>query len=118
MLRDQADGLPIAAHAFTVAQAVEDWLTHGPANRDPATQKTNRHLCESHVMPLLGARSLRDLTAPEVDAWTDGAGVRGRLKSMVCVDLAPDCLMYSFNIGLRFTPVRAPSLVVEPGALP
>ena len=69
MLRDQADGLPIAAHAYTVAQAVEDWLTYGPANRDPATQKTNRHLCESHVIPLLGARKLRDLTAPEVDAW-------------------------------------------------
>ena len=69
MLRDQADGLPIAAHAYTVAHAVEDWLTYRVANRDPATQKTNRHLCESHVIPLLGARKLRDLTAPEVDAW-------------------------------------------------
>ena len=56
MLRDQADGLPIGAHGYTVARAVEDWLTYGLANRDPGTQKTNRHLCETHVLPLLGAR--------------------------------------------------------------
>ena len=76
MLRDQADGLPIGAHGYTVGQAVEDWLTYGLANRDPGTQKTNRHLCETHVLPLLGARKIRDLTALEVDAWLTGLATR------------------------------------------
>ena len=60
MLRDQADGLPIAAHA---------------------------------------------------------SEARGRLKSMVCVHLAPDCLMYSFNIGLgshRYERPRWSSSQVRP----
>ena len=72
MLRDQADGLPVGSYGYTVRHAVEDWLTYGLANRDPITRKTNRHLCEKHVLPLLGARKLRDLTAPEVDAWLTG----------------------------------------------
>lgn len=72
MLRDQADGLPLAAGDFTVRHAVEDWLTHGLSNRDVATQTTNRHLAEKHVLPLLGARKLRDLTASEVDTWLTG----------------------------------------------
>ena len=69
LLRDLEDGLVIANDGYTVAQAVEDWLTYGLSNRDPATQEVNRHLCEKHVIPLLGARKLRDLKATEVDAW-------------------------------------------------
>ena len=69
MLRDLEDGLVVANDGYTVAQAVEDWLTYGLSNRDPATQEVNRHLCEKHVIPLLGARKLRDLKATEVDAW-------------------------------------------------
>jgi hypothetical protein len=34
-----------------------------------ATRDANRHLCEEHVLPYLGARKLRDLTATEVDEW-------------------------------------------------
>ena len=82
MLRDQADGLPIAAHGYTVGQAVEDWLTYGLANRDLATQRTNRHLCEAHVIPLLGARKLRDLTAPEVDTWLAGLAPKLSTRSL------------------------------------
>lgn len=69
LLRDLEDGLVVADDGYTVAQAVEDWLTHGLSNRDPATQEVNRRLCERHVIPLLGARKLRDLKATEVDVW-------------------------------------------------
>ncbi|MDF2747033.1 MAG: tyrosine-type recombinase/integrase [Propionibacteriaceae bacterium] len=69
LLRDLEDGLVVANEGYIVAQAVEDWLTYGLSNRDPATQEVNRHLCEKHVIPLLGARKLRDLKATEVDAW-------------------------------------------------
>jgi hypothetical protein len=27
------------------------------------------HLCQSHILPSLGARKLRDLSAEEVDRW-------------------------------------------------
>ena len=73
LLRDMEDGLVVANDGYTVAQAVEDWLTYGLSNRDSATQEVNRRRCEKHVIPLLGARKLRDLKATEVDDWADGA---------------------------------------------
>lgn len=69
VLRDHEDGVAVGDNAFTVAQAVEDWLTHGLANRDQQTRKANTSLCNNHVIPHLGARKLRDLTAREVDDW-------------------------------------------------
>jgi hypothetical protein len=54
MLRHLEDGLVIASDGYTVAQAVEDWLTYGLSNRDPATQDVNWRLCEKHVIPLSG----------------------------------------------------------------
>jgi len=33
LLRDLEDGLVVADDGYTVAQAVEDWLTHGLSNR-------------------------------------------------------------------------------------
>lgn len=68
-LRDHEDGVAVVDGASTVAQAVEDWLAHGLANRDEGTRKANTSLCNNHVIPYLGARRLRDLTAREVDAW-------------------------------------------------
>ena len=41
MLRDLEDGLVVANDGYTVAQAVEDWLTYGLNNRDSATQEVN-----------------------------------------------------------------------------
>ncbi len=52
-----------------MSQAVEDWLTHGLSNRNTATQQANRYLCEKHLLPQLGRRKIRDLSAAEVDAW-------------------------------------------------
>lgn len=39
-------------------EAVEDWLEYGLGI-----------LCTKHIIPLRGARKLRDLTACEVEAW-------------------------------------------------
>ncbi|MBF6046386.1 tyrosine-type recombinase/integrase [Streptomyces sp. NRRL B-1677] len=46
-----------------------DWLAYGLAGRDPQTVKTNTILCNTHVIPALGARKLRDLSADDVDKW-------------------------------------------------
>lgn len=69
ILRDYEDGLAIAPSDYTVAQAVNDWLDYGLNGRNPSTVTTNRILCETHVIPALGARKLRDLSAEDVDKW-------------------------------------------------
>ena len=69
MLRDLDDGLGIAPHGYTVANAVEDWLTYGLSGRDKATVKKLSILARIHVIEALGARKLRELTADDVDRW-------------------------------------------------
>ncbi|GAA0734600.1 site-specific integrase [Dactylosporangium roseum] len=69
VLRDHEDGLTIAPANFTVADAVKDWLDYGLTGRAPSTVNKIRALCEGHVIPDLGARKLRELTATDVDRW-------------------------------------------------
>jgi integrase len=69
VLRDHEDGLAIAPGDYTVAHAVNDWLTFGMAGRDAATLKAVRSLSKTHVLPSLGARRIRDLSADDVDKW-------------------------------------------------
>lgn len=69
VLRDHADGLAIAPSDYTVRHAVEDWLAYGLGRLDPATVKKYTHLCHSHVIPALGSRKLRELSAEDVDRW-------------------------------------------------
>jgi|JI10StandDraft_1071094.scaffolds.fasta_scaffold09247_3 integrase len=69
VLRDHEDGVALGDDTYTVKQAVEDWLQFGLGSRDTETRAANESLCRNHVIPHLGARRLRDLTAREVDAW-------------------------------------------------
>lgn len=69
VLRDYEDGLAIAPADYTVERAVNDWLAFGLNGRDPATVKTCTILCRTHIIPALGARKLRDLSAEDVDKW-------------------------------------------------
>lgn len=69
LLRDHDDGLPIGPHGYTVAQAVEDYLKYGLSGRDPHTVETQNILARTHVIPALGARKLRELSAEDVDEW-------------------------------------------------
>jgi integrase len=69
LLRDHQDGLALGRENYTVKAAVEDWLTYGLARDTDATIIKYRHLCDKNIVPHLGARKLRDLTASEVDAW-------------------------------------------------
>ncbi|MBW1597916.1 tyrosine recombinase XerC [Streptomyces sp. JJ38] len=69
VLRDYEDGLAIAPSGYTVKDAVTDWLTYGLAGRDQRTKDTNASLSKNHVIPALGARKLRDLSAEDVDRW-------------------------------------------------
>lgn len=55
-----------------MAQAVDDWLAFGLGRQSAATVSKYKILCSTHIVPQLGARKLRDLTAREVDAWLGG----------------------------------------------
>ncbi|GAA2246360.1 site-specific integrase [Kitasatospora cystarginea] len=74
VLRDHEDGLAIAPTNYTVENAVNDWLMYGLAGRDKRTLEACTSLSRTHVIPALGARKLRDLSAEDVDRWlTDKA---------------------------------------------
>jgi integrase len=67
-VREYEDGLSIAQSGYTVAQAVEDWLTYGLSGRAASTIEKCRYLCR-HIITGLGARRMRDLSATDVDRW-------------------------------------------------
>jgi integrase len=68
-IRDHEDGLTVAPHNYIVADAVENWLEFGLVNRDPSTVSKYRILAMKHVIPEIGARKLRELSADDVDRW-------------------------------------------------
>jgi integrase len=65
------DGLPIEPVSYTVAEAVEDWLRSGLRARSNGTIEKNTIWARSHVIPALGSRKLRELSADDVDRWLD-----------------------------------------------
>jgi integrase len=69
IIRDYEDGQVIDGHGFTVAQAVRDWLQFGLSGRDEDTIVKCTILANTHVIPALGARKLRELSADDIDHW-------------------------------------------------
>ena len=69
VLRDYEDGLAIAVHHLTVGDVVNDWLVYGLAGRAPNTRAKYESLAQTHIIPDLGARKLRELSATDVDRW-------------------------------------------------
>jgi integrase len=65
--------------SYTVAQAVQDWLSKGLKGRDEETTTANRILAEQHVLPLIGATKLTELTA---DDWLDGLTTKLATRSL------------------------------------
>jgi hypothetical protein len=62
IIRDYEDGLAVSPYNYTVAEAVRDWLQFGLNGRDQATIDKNTILANTHVIPAVGARKLRELT--------------------------------------------------------
>jgi hypothetical protein len=69
MLRDYEDGLVTSGYGCTVADAVRDWLAFDLSGRDANTITKCTILANTHVIPALGARKLRELSADDVDEW-------------------------------------------------
>jgi integrase len=68
-LRDHDDGVTVTANNYTVADAVENWLTYGLVAQSAGTRTNYRILAGTHIVPDLGARKLRDLSADDIDKW-------------------------------------------------
>lgn len=69
IIRDYEDGTVTDGKSYAVAQAVTDWLKFGQSGRAGETIERNTILANTHIIPSLGARKLRELTADEVDQW-------------------------------------------------
>jgi integrase len=69
MVRDLDDGLPIAASGYTVADAVNAWLSYGLRGRDAGTIGNYICLARTHIIESVGTKSLRQLSAEDVDKW-------------------------------------------------
>lgn len=69
LLRDLEDGLPSEDRLYTVGQAVTDFLNYGLPRRTESTVEKLTILANGHIVPDLGARKARELTADEVDEW-------------------------------------------------
>ena len=87
LVEDREKGIKTdrASESYTVGQAVNDWLAKGLRGRDEHTVTTNRILAEQHVIPLIGATKLRELTADDVDDWLDGLTARLASRSLAGV---------------------------------
>ncbi len=72
IIRDYEDGQVTDSHGYTVAQAVRDWLQFGLPGRDEHTITKYTILADTHIIPALGARKLRELSADDVDRWLVG----------------------------------------------
>jgi integrase len=69
LIREYEDGLVIKGYGYTVADAVKDWLAFGLSGRDDRTITKCTILANTHIIPALGARKLRDLSADDIDKW-------------------------------------------------
>lgn len=76
IMDDYREGIAPGPEGYTVADAVNDWLTYGLSNRSEATRANRRTLAETHIIPAVGARKLRGrpgddnvLSADDVDKW-------------------------------------------------
>jgi hypothetical protein len=67
--RDYEDGLAPEARNYTVADAVTDWLTYGLGGRSQSTVTLLTTHARNHIISVIGARKLRELSADDVDKW-------------------------------------------------
>jgi integrase len=69
IIRDHEDGLASVPAGYTLAEAVKYWLTYGLSGRADTTIEMYTTYAQTHIIPELGARKLRELTAEDVDKW-------------------------------------------------
>lgn len=94
VLRDHEDGITVSSQTITVAQAVNDWLEYGLTGLSETTVEKYGYLCRGHVIPDLGARKLRDLSAADVDRWL---AAKSKTLATSTVERLKECLNRTVN---------------------
>ncbi|HEY5360959.1 MAG TPA: tyrosine-type recombinase/integrase [Streptosporangiaceae bacterium] len=67
---DMEDGVT-AGLSYTVKDAVDDFLNKGLKGKSPATIDNYRSLSGKNLVPHIGDKKLKELTADHLDAWID-----------------------------------------------
>lgn len=76
LIKEYEDGLSQAHTNATVETVIRDFLDYGLSRVVENTRKNYTGLAKIHIIPDLGKRKIRDLTATDVDRWmTDKAKV-------------------------------------------
>jgi integrase len=109
VMRDRDDGLAIAPQGYTLADAVNDWLSYGLPGRSKNTIDKYGYLCRGHVIPDLGARKLRDpnrrheLSAEDVDKWL---AAKAKTLSTSTVQRLHECLCRALDRAMARDKVK------------
>ena len=89
IIREQGEGVTHATQRYSVEDAVRNWLAFGLAGVGESTVRNYRNIADRQVVPFLGARQLKKLTAQDVDAWLRE---RARVLAMRTLRLAHSVL--------------------------
>jgi hypothetical protein len=65
--RNYDEGMITATTGYTVGDAVIYWLAYGLNGRNPNTIEMYRTYAETHIIPVLGKRKLRELTVEDIE---------------------------------------------------
>jgi integrase len=103
VMRDHDDGLAITPHNVTVADTVNDWLAYGLPGRSSNTIEKYGYLCRGHILPDIGARKLRDLSAEDVDRWL---AEKAETLSTSTVQRLHECLSRAINRAMARDKVK------------
>ena len=69
ILDEYEKGTTSTQDGYTVADAVQSWLSYGLSGRSRATVNNYRYQVDGHLVPYIGKRKLRKLSAEDVDKW-------------------------------------------------
>ena len=83
--RDYEDGLIAASAKDTVGDAIAYWLAYGLSGRDENTIDMYRTYAETHIIPALGKRPLRELTVDEVEKFLAGKSAVLSTRSLLII---------------------------------
>jgi integrase len=70
---------------YTVEQAVHDWLARGTKGLSAKTINDYTSLAESNLIPFIGARKLKVLTADNVDDWLEDRANHVTTRTMMAL---------------------------------
>ena len=70
---------------YTVENAVRDWLARGTKGLSAKTINDYTSLAESNLIPFIGARKLKSLTADNVEDWLEGRAPHLTTRTMMAI---------------------------------